>query len=279
LILQELKDLGMITGFNTDVSCSGTTYHVQTEDKGSSNPVIISLIYLRGAILAAKRTSYAKYLEQGLTEEQLQVMLEKQHRTILAAIKAGRIQELIDRLNKQRNVTEEIDSADIPKLEERPLPPVAPPPPLTNFAELAPLPPNLPSADTVPPPTADTSVPPLWGEFDLDRLIFEHLRPEWQKRRLNINLRGSADFFAGEAALLQIEISRPTGELVAGAGVTVKIIGTAFKPQIYSGSTGQDGVAVIPLMLPQFSMGTAAVVVQVANESGEGDAKYFIKRR
>ena len=91
----------MITGFNTDISCNGTTYHVQTEDKGRSNPIIESLVYVRGAILAAKRFSYARELQSGLGEEQLQMMLEKQHRTILAVIKSGRIQELVDRLSKQ----------------------------------------------------------------------------------------------------------------------------------------------------------------------------------
>ena len=35
----------MITGFNTDVPYRGEVYHVQTEDKGTDNPMVESLIY------------------------------------------------------------------------------------------------------------------------------------------------------------------------------------------------------------------------------------------
>jgi len=49
----------MVTGFNTDVKHDGRVYHVQTEDKGLQNPIIETLIYMGGEILAARRTSYA----------------------------------------------------------------------------------------------------------------------------------------------------------------------------------------------------------------------------
>jgi len=44
----------MITGFNQDVTFKNKVYHVQTEDRGKSNPVIESLIYVGGEILASK---------------------------------------------------------------------------------------------------------------------------------------------------------------------------------------------------------------------------------
>ena len=47
----------MITGFNTDIEHGGVTYHVQTEDKGLETPLILSLVYVGGAIIASKRTS------------------------------------------------------------------------------------------------------------------------------------------------------------------------------------------------------------------------------
>ena len=48
----------VITGFNTDIELEGVIYHVQTEDKGLSKPVIMSLVYNRGIILASKRVPY-----------------------------------------------------------------------------------------------------------------------------------------------------------------------------------------------------------------------------
>src|SRR5688572_4225613 len=47
----------VITGFNTDIPHEGITYHVQTEDKGVDTPLILSLVYVGGAIIASKRTT------------------------------------------------------------------------------------------------------------------------------------------------------------------------------------------------------------------------------
>ena len=58
LIFQPLDAYIMITGFNTDVEYNGRIYHVQTEDRGSSNPVIESLVYAGGEVLASVRTPY-----------------------------------------------------------------------------------------------------------------------------------------------------------------------------------------------------------------------------
>jgi hypothetical protein len=48
----------VITGFNTDIEHDGVTYHVQTEDKGLDSPIILSLVYVGGTILASKRSPY-----------------------------------------------------------------------------------------------------------------------------------------------------------------------------------------------------------------------------
>jgi hypothetical protein len=304
----------MITGFNTDISCSGTTYHVQTEDKGDANPIILSLVYVRGAILAAKRTSYAKELQNGLTEEQLQTMLEKQHRTILAVIKAGRIQELVEKLNKQRVAEEETSAAPVaspapPMPPAPPLPiPVAPTPQFSNTAPAATLP--EPQAAPLPAPaptTAPAAMPgyrnsgsmeagyrnsgsmeiggnrgdtqPLFAEFDLDKIIFDYLQTDAQEEKLEIRLRGNSDFYAGEGILLQIEVSRGGIQPLPSVPVIIKIIGTAFKPQIYSCRTGPDGVAIMSVTLPNFTAGSAAIVVQSSSEAGEAEVKQLIRRR
>lgn len=81
----------MLTGFNTDIEYAGTTYHVQTEDRGGKNPLIESLIYVGGEILASRRTEYRNLLEAGADENAIRILMERQHRAIVEAIRSGRI--------------------------------------------------------------------------------------------------------------------------------------------------------------------------------------------
>jgi hypothetical protein len=84
----------MITGFNTDVKHGDTVYHVQTEDKGLKNPLILSLIYVKGTILDAFRIRYQDFLASDrFSEPLLQKILEFQHRQIVGAIKRGKYQK------------------------------------------------------------------------------------------------------------------------------------------------------------------------------------------
>ena len=84
----------MITGFNTDVEYEGVTYHIQTEDKGMETPLILSLVYNRGTILASKRSPYDDLLGNKLDENVLAARLQKQHKLICAAVRTGRIEDL-----------------------------------------------------------------------------------------------------------------------------------------------------------------------------------------
>ncbi len=84
----------MITGFNTDIKFNGVTYHVQTEDKGLRTPLILSLVYQGGTILASKRSPYEDLLVGEFDEKILEDRLNRQHNLICAAIRAGRIEDL-----------------------------------------------------------------------------------------------------------------------------------------------------------------------------------------
>src|SRR5690349_22021846 len=96
----------MITGFNTDVQHGGQVYHVQTEDRGSGNPVLVSLVYVGGTIIAKKQTPYAEQLQQGADEQIIAGLLKRQHQVIIAAIKTGRVDELIQRYANHPPVVE-----------------------------------------------------------------------------------------------------------------------------------------------------------------------------
>src|SRR5437867_13006839 len=101
-LLSENASRAMITGYNTDVEHGGVVYHVQTEDKGLQNPIILSLVYAGGEILASKRSPYQDLIQNGFIEAALAERLQRQHNLICAAIHAGRVEEL--RKMSQREV-------------------------------------------------------------------------------------------------------------------------------------------------------------------------------
>ncbi len=84
----------VLTGYNTDIDYDGTTYHVQTEDKGRSNPSIETLIYARGEILYSKRTHYADLVKNDADDKEIAALMERQHRTLSEAVRRGRLSRL-----------------------------------------------------------------------------------------------------------------------------------------------------------------------------------------
>ena len=80
----------VITGFNTDVKYRGVVYHVQTEDKGTSNPLIETLIYKGGEILASRRLPYADLVKGPQDETTITKLMEEQHKGMIMEVKRGK---------------------------------------------------------------------------------------------------------------------------------------------------------------------------------------------
>ena len=81
----------MITGYNTDVRHGNRVFHVQTEDKGQSNPKIETLIYVGGEILDSYRSSYEDLMASTpVSEPGIQGRMEDQHRAVIRDIKNGK---------------------------------------------------------------------------------------------------------------------------------------------------------------------------------------------
>jgi hypothetical protein len=81
----------MITGYNTDVRHGNRVFHVQTEDKGQSNPKIETLIYVGGEILDSYRSSYEDLLANPpVGETAIQGRMDEQHRAVIRDIKNGK---------------------------------------------------------------------------------------------------------------------------------------------------------------------------------------------
>jgi len=79
----------VITGFNTDVRYKGVTYHVQTEDKGPQNPLIETLIYKGGEILASRRLPYSELIRDTDAEKAISSLMEEQHKAMILEVKRG----------------------------------------------------------------------------------------------------------------------------------------------------------------------------------------------
>jgi hypothetical protein len=81
----------VLTGFNTDIKHAERVYHIQTEDRGISNPVVESLVYVGGEILLSKKSPYADHVKgDQIDEKAVRELMDLQHRRIIEAIRRGR---------------------------------------------------------------------------------------------------------------------------------------------------------------------------------------------
>jgi hypothetical protein len=80
----------MLVGYNNNVTYKGKVYHVQTEDSGLNNPIIVTLLYFKGTILASKKTSYSHLIGIKDIGESVREMMKEQHKAILKELIAGK---------------------------------------------------------------------------------------------------------------------------------------------------------------------------------------------
>ncbi len=80
----------MLVGYNTNVPYKGRLYHVQTEDNGLKNPVIITLLYFKGTILASKKISYAHIASTPAHTEKVRELMKDQHKDMIKELIRGK---------------------------------------------------------------------------------------------------------------------------------------------------------------------------------------------
>jgi hypothetical protein len=330
----------VITGFNTDIPYAGVTYHVQTEDKGLDTPLILSLVYVGGAIIASKRTPYADLISKGFDEQVLTERLQRQHKLICAAIKSGRVEDL-KRMSVANGGSAQPEAAapeavrktggtkrkksdvpaPVPEVTAQTVePPAAPPPPPPPVEESAPpveephveephepevaappaakvVPPvgvkAKPEPDIVilssladeisaldyyqiappkkeaapPPPVPEVNEVPTAEPVPVEPLLVAEVveEPEELSDEIYLSLLDDeGEFRAGQLVTIKIYVGRgaygqrPVGE----ANLTVKVLGTAFRPLIVTTTTDEHGVGVVRALLPRFSSGRAAIIIR-----------------
>jgi hypothetical protein len=287
----------VITGFNTDIEHDGVTYHVQTEDKGLDSPIILSLVYSGGTILASKRSPYEDLIAEGFSDEVLAERLKRQHRLICAAIHSGRIDDLkkmSGRAKGSPSKQQETVETIITEEEEQPAEVEAAPPveepfeieywPVTQ--EWTPPPPRTEPEEEVVPVEADDEeqryqpeeAAPLAETYEAEEAV-EPLDEPVPEDGLAIRMLDDEEFYSGQKYTLRVLISNRSGgkeRPLANTAVSVKILGTTFRPLIYSLKTESDGVASITTEIPQFTSGRAAVLVRAVAKDQAAELRRII---
>ena len=237
----------MITGFNTDIRHNDKVYHIQTEDKGLQNPYIESLVYVGGEILASKKTSYADHVKDGVDEKWISGLMEQQHRTMIAAIKRGRLDT----------------GADATKAG---LPSAA-----TTIAQPAP-----PNAAAPAPPVA-----PANDERTLDQVIIDYLASEAESEHLELSLLNQGEFYSGAPVEVRVATRKSISQNpIPAAAIEVKVISTVEPPRvIFRGKTAADGTTVIRCTIPAFREGTAAIIISAQSPIGNDEVKQLVKKK
>jgi hypothetical protein len=283
----------VITGFNTDIEHDGVVYHVQTEDKGLDSPIILSLVYVGGTILASKRSPYVDLIEQGFSDEVLAARLKRQHKLICAAINSGRINDLKkmggarakeapEKVVEEPAAESAVETDVVEEIEVETIQPVleefefdyemtqqwTPPPPREETEAVE------EEAQYEASANEDTSWAPVSEPEQIEEPDEEEL-PDG----LVITLLDDEEFYSGNAYTLRVLITnRTAGEEnpLASAAVSIKILGTTFRPLIYTLKTESDGVATVATEIPQFSSGRAAVLVRAVVKDQAAELRRII---
>ena len=287
----------MITGFNTDIEHEGVVYHVQTEDKGLDSPIILSLVYVGGTILASKRSPYEDLIASGFSDEVLAERLKRQHRLICAAINSGRIDDLKKMSGRpkasqeapqpQRSVeieeaTPEVEATgtvDEPfEIEYWPVTQDWTPPPAPEDEELAAV--MEPGLEPRYEPVEITAAPEPEPVVEEEPVEVEELLSEPDlEDGLFIELLDDDEFYSGKRYTLRVLVNNRTNgneKPLANVSVSVKVLGTTFRPLIYTLKTESDGVASVSTDIPQFTSGRAAVLIRAVTKDQAAELRRII---
>jgi len=228
----------MITGYNTDVRHRGLVFHVQTEDKGLSNPCVESLVYVGGQILTRKKSDYAKLVKEGEGKDAIAALMERQHRQTISDIRSGQL--------------------DVQVAEQ--LGPIASGPP------------------PAPSPAGDAPAVAAEENRSLDQVILDYLSTEAEQEHLVLVMDSPDELHLGQEALLAFYAkSSLGGDGIEGAEIAIKLISTESEPTLVtSGSTNAEGKLHLKIRLPDLRRGTAALIVTATSSVGTAEIKHLI---
>jgi len=307
----------VITGFNTDIRHGDRVFHVQTEDRGTGNPIVESLVYVGGQILLSKRSPYSDLVIDGKPDEKaVRQLMDLQHRRIIEAIRRGRFDPTPVGAPSTDSGAAKADAPLSPAAAAGAAAILAggpnsggfqathPRPPATD-AMVRPPAPGVPSSPLAfgamarPPASGVISRPPASGAMakppasgvipgsgtgldrSLDQVIIEYLAAEAASERLELSLMKGGDLVSGEAVALSVRAATSlTDRAVPGAQITIRVVSNIGPTQVlYRGVTGGDGLVKVTATLPDIGDGNAALIVSATSALGNQEIKQLIRRK
>lgn len=79
----------MLAGFNDNIRYKGVLFHVQTEDGGEKRPQIVTQLFMGGAVLCTRKTSYADVIRTDQVREVVLAVMKEQHLEMLRRLERG----------------------------------------------------------------------------------------------------------------------------------------------------------------------------------------------
>ena len=227
----------MITGHNTDVQYGDVVLHVQTEDKGHSNPYIESLIYYGGQVVVANRASYADMLQNGKGDDDIMAFMDHQHRTMIKAIQSGKFDDKIRAFIPEKPKTEPVEVRTEPGFD---------------LAE--------DSGRTLDQVILEY----LTSEAEQEQLLLV------LEEEVALKVGVTADL------ALRARSSK-NGHPIAGASVSVKMISTFGGPRTLGlGETDDQGFLRVAIEIPAIERGTAALIINASSDIGQAELKHLL---
>jgi len=96
----------MSSGFNTDVRVGNQVFHVQTEDRGPSRPVIDTAVYQNGRVLLRRSSSYEQFAASlEFSADAVRQRVERQHSAVIEELRTGTLAEELASAAGQPNQT------------------------------------------------------------------------------------------------------------------------------------------------------------------------------
>ena len=228
----------VLTGFNTDIQHSGTTYHVQTEDKGRGNPLVESLVYTSGEILYSRRTPYDDLVEQDVDREAIATLMERQHRSIVDAVHTGGLARLTGKI-------EQIAADDDTTITHR---------------------------ETEP----DTGEEPSLDQVILDYLESQRDQAHLILRASIEHDFAYGDL--APISVLAVDSIAHSPQAGVKVSVLFKSTAEPRRMVLAEGETGEDGIFSADADMPAFADGTSAVVITAESDLGSSEMKHLVHK-
>ncbi len=247
--------------------------------------MIMTLVYDRGTILASKRSTYEDLEVVDFDEKEVTERLSRQHKLMCAAVKAGRIADLVA---MTRAASGAKAKAEKPAVETVPPTVVAPISPEVVEPIITRSPIQIGTVET------EKIIRVIPEELFIDDIVIDDVDiieddeieilpadavavvselsglERTANQKLSIELLSDAKFKGGDRRTIAVMICRGTDRrVVSNAQIMVKVLGSSFRPVIFHAKTDSNGLARVNLQLPQFQAGRAALLIRAITDGEE----------